>query len=1167
LNRFKATILVVLTIFFTSFFTAMVPDQKKALEPLQYIPTDKTTRTLYNVNNLAGWILWDGESGYDPILSLAGIYYPRGTSNVVFEDGLLWEGIVRDGDPETPAIRVGGQRYTSGTAPGRIISPGVAQDPFDPEVRIYRIRQDWQSVSDVVLKLDVAELNDIDTSRVTQDQIDKVRIQYGLDWEQWPVEYGAPFYDGNHNGLYEPHLGEEPGLQNADQVIWFVCNDLDSQRTGSIFGSYPLRLELQATLWEYQSAGPLDQAVFRRYRLINKSGYHIDSMFVGQWSDTNVGDSGDDLLGCDSITETGYAYNGYSYDVDFKKYNLPPPAVGYTLLQGPILPSPGSTAIFDFKELRDYKNLRLQSCTPEIYWISDIPDLLKSFYYWLQGFRNIIYYEKSPYTYLSGPEKGKPTKFPLSGNPISRTGDVDGTGDNRVPGYRSFLMATGPFDMQPGDTQEVVIALVGGIDPEGDNLSSLVKLRENIRTIRGLYGTTIRFPRHTNAHVDHPNDSQSRLQVSLDLNTFEGVSASELSFTPAMGYESPFSLTLYDDGQHGDSLSRDSIWGNAVTVQNRKYPMDGNLIVHSSAGLDTFQATYSHLQLRPSPQMEDFQVSWENGRQDGKINYGEEVHLAFKLKNQDTLNGIDFLRVSVEQNGTQSNSYISAQSISGGEVVENPDLYALLKAPYSGDSLSFRLGLSFDGFYQVQDFRYPIIPWVPDTLWQKRLLVEILSGFSSNMEAYVADPARLTGHEYVIRFVETPDTSGDTLGWQLRDRSTGEIKLREGTFPAGEHPAYPVIDGIEYRVRSVPPGFASFQVVANAAGPVNPPEMGCFAFYNNGFPFLINARYPDGTDRPNWGVQQSINVGVWGIHTAMTVENDGSFAYFKERVLSDDDITRFIPYDYEMRFTQRGGLGKWAFEMGGTYPVPFELWNIGINTPDDASDDFRMIPLVQNDIGNETEGDTIYNINAHDHIVSGGDDDPYTDLVYWYEPTDKTSGESGYEHFVNNHDEVGDEVMARTVLVNWNGGSVADPDFPENLDAVMLETGTIFRIVSSKPNRAGDSLLIRAPSAQPDKLYDWPHSYRLSQNFPNPFNSETVILFELPQASRVRLEVYNILGQRVLTLLNDVPLERGYHRIHWDGRNGDGIMVSSGVYIYRFRVGAYTKVQKMILVR
>jgi hypothetical protein len=152
-------------------------------------------------------------------------------------------------------------------------------------------------------------------------------------------------------------------------------------------------------------------------------------------------------------------------------------------------------------------------------------------------------------------------------------------------------------------------------------------------------------------------------------------------------------------------------------------------------------------------------------------------------------------------------------------------------------------------------------------------------------------------------------------------------------------------------------------------------------------------------------------------------------------------------------------------------------------------------------------------------------------------------------------------------LVNWHGGSVADPDFPENLDAVMPETGTIFRIVSSKPNRAGDSLLIRAPSAQPDKLYDWPHSYRLSQNFPNPFNSETVILFELPQASRVRLEVYNILGQRVLTLLNDVPLERGYHRIHWDGRNGDGIMVSSGVYIYRFRVGAYTKVQKMILVR
>ena len=123
------------------------------------------------------------------------------------------------------------------------------------------------------------------------------------------------------------------------------------------------------------------------------------------------------------------------------------------------------------------------------------------------------------------------------------------------------------------------------------------------------------------------------------------------------------------------------------------------------------------------------------------------------------------------------------------------------------------------------------------------------------------------------------------------------------------------------------------------------------------------------------------------------------------------------------------------------------------------------------------------------------------------------------------------------------------------------------KTLSGIANSSADSLLVRAPSSQPDKLYDWPHSYRLSQNFPNPFNNETVILFELPQASRVRLEIYNILGQRVRTLLDNVSLERGYHRIHWDGRNLNGTMVSSGVYIYHFWAGAYTKVHKMILVR
>jgi photosystem II stability/assembly factor-like uncharacterized protein len=93
-----------------------------------------------------------------------------------------------------------------------------------------------------------------------------------------------------------------------------------------------------------------------------------------------------------------------------------------------------------------------------------------------------------------------------------------------------------------------------------------------------------------------------------------------------------------------------------------------------------------------------------------------------------------------------------------------------------------------------------------------------------------------------------------------------------------------------------------------------------------------------------------------------------------------------------------------------------------------------------------------------------------------------------------------------------------------------------------------------------------PKEFKLFDNFPNPFNPETVIKYQLPQSSPVRLEVYNNLGQKVRTLINQRQ-EAGYYRAVWDGRNDLGAAVASGVYIYRFRAGDFLQVKKMILLR
>jgi len=81
-----------------------------------------------------------------------------------------------------------------------------------------------------------------------------------------------------------------------------------------------------------------------------------------------------------------------------------------------------------------------------------------------------------------------------------------------------------------------------------------------------------------------------------------------------------------------------------------------------------------------------------------------------------------------------------------------------------------------------------------------------------------------------------------------------------------------------------------------------------------------------------------------------------------------------------------------------------------------------------------------------------------------------------------------------------------------------------------------------------------PRSTALLQNYPNPFNPSTVIPFELAEGmSRVQLEIFNLLGQRVRTLV-DARMRPGAHEIAWDGRDGDGRAAASGIYIYRLSV-------------
>jgi hypothetical protein len=93
-------------------------------------------------------------------------------------------------------------------------------------------------------------------------------------------------------------------------------------------------------------------------------------------------------------------------------------------------------------------------------------------------------------------------------------------------------------------------------------------------------------------------------------------------------------------------------------------------------------------------------------------------------------------------------------------------------------------------------------------------------------------------------------------------------------------------------------------------------------------------------------------------------------------------------------------------------------------------------------------------------------------------------------------------------------------------------------------------------------VVDRPKSYDLLQNYPNPYNPETRIPYQVPSSGRVSIVIYNVLGESVATLLDNEQRQPGYYEAVWNAS-----LLPSGMYFYRLHAGSYTATRKMLLLR
>jgi hypothetical protein len=120
--------------------------------------------------------------------------------------------------------------------------------------------------------------------------------------------------------------------------------------------------------------------------------------------------------------------------------------------------------------------------------------------------------------------------------------------------------------------------------------------------------------------------------------------------------------------------------------------------------------------------------------------------------------------------------------------------------------------------------------------------------------------------------------------------------------------------------------------------------------------------------------------------------------------------------------------------------------------------------------------------------------------------------------------------------------------------------------VVSDSNRVHIYDLSEYPTPVDDNRRSLPTGFALEQNFPNPFNPSTTISYSLPSRGAVQLTVYNILGQRVATLV-DQTQAAGSYRVVWNGTDSGGRTLATGIYFSLLKSGSFATSKKMILLK
>jgi len=424
----------------------------------------------FDGNSLLMFVSNAGSFAYDKSKLLGktdGLYFPRGSSKTCVYSAGLWIGAKVSQD-----VRIAVAEYESEFVPGPMRNGTYQTDRGS--YRVYKIKR-----------------GDTRSSNP--------------DYRDWPYADGAPALKDDLGADVLDTLGYKIPLMQGDQTLWSVCNDANPTAHSNWDNSTaPLGVEVQTYCWGFDREGALGQTIFLRFTIVNKGSSRLDDAFISLWADPDVGNPSDDLVACNPALSLGYCYNDSTDGI----YGTSPPSVGVALIQGPIVASAGDSAWQSGKGN----------------WIHGSRDLgMTAFVKYINGTDPTSAQEA--YNYMTGrysdgsliidPTTLSATTYMHSGNPVTGSGWID-----TDPSDRRFTLSSGPFTMSPGDTQEVVAAIIVGQGTEcfgfcGDTVRAIHTTGASASATFAVILDSSRTTGH-NYRVSFSDDGFGRYPWSLD---------------------------------------------------------------------------------------------------------------------------------------------------------------------------------------------------------------------------------------------------------------------------------------------------------------------------------------------------------------------------------------------------------------------------------------------------------------------------------------------------------------------------------------------------------------------------------------------------------------------------------------------------------------------------